>query len=573
MKCYTFEIPLKKLKESLLSTYFDEKDESSIRLYVCKECQIVVFSSMDLSSHLRKHPEIWFQYLDNLAVLIKPKIIEVQEATTDSLKLVTTITEKNTGNTLILYFPISRKERDVTKLEINEHLQGFHGRLQTQYNYCIVGPFAGPYDQNKCLPLSIQIPGTDLNYDEYTSFRHSDEVSCKKFIITDSYDDVENTAKIDSLAIANDIECESEESDDSDSESDSDSDEKIVYTCQKKMCRIPCPCSLCNGKEQCDHHKLKHEELFDEENDMVIYRSNDLFCQNKRFFESGYTITYPGIPIQCKNCQIDFLHHISYHFDQHWSCKFCRKNMYKTYAKSVSEFKESLKKHEYYLKCVCPFCGNTFCEPYFRKKHVQFEHEGNDKFACNLCTRTFHSKQGLDYHHSTSHSSEKETEKFKCEKCGKQFSAKVTFSKHIKYAHSETRRFNCSECDSRFKQKSDMRAHMNNVHGYNLGTELFGNLEETKQFKCELCESTFKYKKDLNQHIRLVHETTFGPSSSKTIKCDECDATFTMLKNLNAHKKVKHSKSPKEFSCSTCGKIFHKKGNLKRHEGIHETSE
>ena len=108
MKCYTFEIPLKKLKESLLSTYFDEKDESSIRLHVCKECQIVVFSSMDLSSHLRKHPEIWFQYLDNLAVLIKPKIIEVQEATKDSLKLVTTITEKNTGNTLILYFPISR---------------------------------------------------------------------------------------------------------------------------------------------------------------------------------------------------------------------------------------------------------------------------------------------------------------------------------------------------------------------------------------------------------------------------------------------------------------------------------
>ena len=58
--------------------------------------------------------------------------------------------------------------RDFENLDDSFHLQGLNACLQVQYNTCPVGQYAGPYDQNEMLPLSIQLPGTDLNFDRYT---------------------------------------------------------------------------------------------------------------------------------------------------------------------------------------------------------------------------------------------------------------------------------------------------------------------------------------------------------------------------------------------------------------------
>ena len=72
--------------------------------------------------------------------------------------------------------------------------------------------------------------------------------------------------------------------------------------------------------------------MFDENLDAVSIRNTEEYCLDGSFFKKGYLIKYPGIPITCKKCKKDFLHHLSYHLDFHEHCKFCRidsKNMQK----------------------------------------------------------------------------------------------------------------------------------------------------------------------------------------------------------------------------------------------------
>ena len=550
---YTVEIPLLKLKKSKLIEYFDEKETSCIRLYVCDECKTVVLRKTELGSHLEKHPKIWRQYLVELAEVLKPKIPEAN--TIESLKLVTEVIDEKTDEQISLRMPRSRIERNFENLQVSEHLQGFHSRLQKEYNSCPVGQYAGPYDQNECLSLDIQLPGTDMNFEKYTSFVHPDDVNCNEFSITDSYNEKNDLAKIDSLTTGQN--------------SQSDTGDQTFYTCQAKGCKIPCICSVCNGHDQCEQHKIKHDELFDIESDTVLCRSKEEFCQDQTFFEKSYLMKYPGIPIQCITCKKDFLHHISYHFTLHELCKFCMNIRFKTYATSIEEFKDDIKRHEYHMKCVCPYCDNTFCEPHIRKKHIQFEHENVNKFSCNSCTKTFHSKQALEYHYSSLHLEKPKSEN--CSICGMQFSAKVNLLQHVKYVHSEEKQYSCPDCDSKFKRKTDMRAHVLNIHGSSMTKELYGNIEYQELNKCDICDKTYQYKKNLNEHMKNIHDTTNGPSTSKTYKCNQCDTSFTLLRNLTAHTKSKHSRTTNEFPCTTCGKVFNQKRNLTRHEKIHKT--
>ena len=106
--------------------------------------------------------------------------------------------------------------RDFSKLNVTVSLDGFDGHLQIEYNRSPVGPYQGPYDQNEALDLSIQLPDSDLDFRKYTEFRHSDTLECKRFSITENYNDVEDLNKIDALKISD----EEDEETDGDDESD-----------------------------------------------------------------------------------------------------------------------------------------------------------------------------------------------------------------------------------------------------------------------------------------------------------------------------------------------------------------
>ena len=558
MEGYRTEIPLLKLKESVIIKYFDKVKKSLIKLAICQTCcKPVVFLADEykqLAEHLKLHPEIWAHYLDALADAIDAD--HDLPWSIDPLKLVTLIVDSEKGESFTLKLPLSRIHRKFDNSEVCPTLDGFEQRLQTQYNSCPVGKFAGPYDQNESLPLNLQLPGADIDFDQYTQFRHSESVPCRTFSVKkDSYDQTDDLAKIEVFKIKDD--------DDTSEDEECESKEVLTYTCQKRQCYIPCPCSPCNGEDQCCDHKIRHEELFDTESDMVVIRSRDEFCSNQSFFERGYLIKFPGIPIHCKKCKRDFLHHICYHFDLHETCKFCRKNRFKTFATTTLEFEENIRKQSNYLKSVCPHCDNKFCEPHFRKKHEELEHGDGAKYTCDFCASKFHAKQSKEYHVLVFHSDDHKKEK--CEICGKEFNAKVNLVNHMKYVHSQQKDHSCPVCEMKFKQKRDMRIHMLNIHEFNMSKAMYGNFEDQERFDCDLCDSTFKYKKNLNAHVRMKHQST-----SNSYKCDLCPSVYKELKNLNAHKKLKHSATTEEFPCVTCGKTFNQKKSLKRHVKIHE---
>ena len=135
-----------------------------------------------------------------------------------------------------------------------------------------------------------------------------------------------------------------------------------------------------------------------------------------------------------------------YHLVLHGSCKFCSQNKFKKIAETAPELESVIKKQTHFLKSVCPYCNAKFCDPYFKKKHVEFEHKNVAPFKCDKCSKGFHSKQAKEYHEKVKHTDIYRREK--CDVCGKTFTAKVSLTNHMKYVHSEERLHQYPICDS-----------------------------------------------------------------------------------------------------------------------------
>ena len=543
------QIPLPKIEDGLIMNYFKfVRVDSSLVLYKCNSCsELVTFCSgqKNLQEHLELHPTPWDHYLTDVGNAILPFV--PAQTGIDVLKLTTLLVVENTKEEFILKFPLSRIQRDFSDMGVTEALSGFDGRLQREYNKSPVGPYMGPYDQNESLGLNVQLPTSTLDYDQYTDFEHSDDFPCCVFSIKDSYKRIDPLQKIDSLRIDKDL-----------NESYDFDEEHVLYTCEKKECKIPCPCSTCCTREnQCKEHRIKHEEQFDDKNDVILVRGSDKFCTDSSFMKRSYYVKYPGIPIKCLKCKKDFCDHVCYHIDYHDKCKFCRKNSFKTHAETGHELHKAMKKHVDFLKTVCPYCDNKFCEVSSRNKHIKLAH-GSSPFQCDHCPSKFQSKQAKEYHENVQHFDVHEDET--CALCGKTFSGKVCLKNHQKYVHSGDKDHECVICDVKFKQKKDMRTHVLNVHGFNMSKSMYGNPEEQERYECDMCDSSYKQKKDLNHHKRQKHE-----QHNIEFPCAQCSSIFKAKKTLTAHIKMKHTDGTSEFPCPACGQIFHQKNNMKRH--------
>lgn len=474
-----------------------------------------------------------------------------------SFKNSVSLIDPNSRETFDLRFPLSRSDRDFSKLNVTSAQTGFNGRMQSFYNKAPIGPYQGPYDQNAGLSLSIQLPESDMNFEKYTEFRHPETVQCRKFTIKESYQEIKDLEKVAAIAI--------NDKTGSDTESDSDEEDRVQYSCQYGNCVIPCPCfQCCTGEVQCNEHKIQHIANFDENVHIVTVRSSEDFYNDATFMDKSYLIKHPGIPVDCSNCKRDHIQHICYHLDIHDNCRFCRQNIFKTFAETEAEFRAAMKKDSFFLKSVCPYCNSKFCDPYFKKKHVEFEHENKAPFKCEHCDTKFHSKQAKD-HHEKVHGPD-DQERDKCSFCEKTFNAKVSLDNHMKYAHSEKRSHECTLCEARFKQNKDKTVHMLNIHGVNRSKAMLGNIEELRNYECSVCDAKFKYKKDLNSHVRLKHNKQ---SKKKLHYCDQCPSKFQEKKSLTAHKKMKHATIVVQYTCPTCGKAFNQRNNMKRHQETH----
>ncbi|RLW12946.1 hypothetical protein DV515_00000320 [Chloebia gouldiae] len=130
----------------------------------------------------------------------------------------------------------------------------------------------------------------------------------------------------------------------------------------------------------------------------------------------------------------------------------------------------------------CERCGKVFAYKYYRDKHLKYTRcvdQGDRKFPCHLCDRSFEKRDRLRIHilhvhekhrphkaftassilrtHIRQHSGEKP---FKCKHCGKAFASHAAHDSHVRRTHSKDKGCTCSVCGQHFPEQEDYDFHM-----------------------------------------------------------------------------------------------------------------
>ena len=357
------------------------------------------------------------------------------QVNSNALKCETTVNENVTGDNFVLRFPKSRinmKEIVTNDIEKTEGMEDWKWKIQLEFNSSPIGPYMGPYDQSDCMPLSVQLTDSALEFETYTQYQHDEVVKCRQFdvIPNKEYKKLGDLEKIDALVESVKA---TEDDDENDDESQSD---QIYHTCVNGGCKIPCPCKdCCTNETQCKFHRIAHPDRFNPKLHRRTIRSCALLCKDDSFFDRGksYTNNYSGIPKSCQSCGTDLFHHNAYHLKFHRNCKYCILNKFKYRVKNASQLKEETKFEESYFSHVCPICDKTFSQRNIRDQHVVYAHK-NSPYKCDSCEKSFSSLKAKNYHENVVH---RNLERVKCEACGKTFTSSTNLGNRVKYVHSE----------------------------------------------------------------------------------------------------------------------------------------
>jgi DNA-directed RNA polymerase subunit RPC12/RpoP len=109
-----------------------------------------------------------------------------------------------------------------------------------------------------------------------------------------------------------------------------------------------------------------------------------------------------------------------------------------------------------------------------------------------------------------------EGKKYRCETCGKKYSAKSNLRRHVEAVH-EGKKYKCKKCGKEYTNPSDLIRHVEAVH-------------ERKKYKCKKCGKEYTLKMHLKRHVEAVHE-------GKKYKCNKCNALLSDSSSLWRHKR------------------------------------
>ena len=476
-----------------------------------------------------------------------------------------------------------------------------------------VGSFAGNFD--KPLTSNIRCGNTILTFKEFVEFRHDSDSECQKFNVDiEEYTTLDDISKIKSLKIS---EQEYENIDLSGPASlkvKSYELDKILYTCIKQKCVVPCVCYLCNDDDpdECAHTIL-HPGFFDPKIHLFTVRNADsfdinwnedhliygnTFCTNRKcrgcvvrhcppergfnyrfsclvkdklfclcvdcpYCKSLDVLKYAGTEKACSRCQMKLIHHESYHFVYHYMCIFCRESLSKfKNVLSEKEYWENLDETRYEETISCQYCSRMFFDKQKKERHVKIVHEKNPDFlfSCNDCDRAFGSKQALKYHIESFH--EEIDLEIPCTICEKSFKMNHNLDEHMREVHSNLT-FNCELCFAEFKRQSNLNHHYKVTHDTQIN-KLYLNDDPSiiEYFECDFCDKLYREKRTLNHHIKVVHKKDEQP----LLECDECKFSTIEVKTLNHHKRTTHAlQLLSKHRCDYCNFSTNQKKTLTRH--------
>ncbi|KAI8426836.1 hypothetical protein MSG28_014518 [Choristoneura fumiferana] len=291
--------------------------------------------------------------------------------------------------------------------------------------------------------------------------------------------------------------------------------------------------------------RLRSKSMFcvycdDEFEDPAEFRTHAVKCQRSFPFAKAFAYSLRNqehlkvecSDISCRVCNTPYhtLEEMAQHiFDNHENTTL---NL--TYGLGLQPYKLDQDKWH------CFICQKKFPSLTKLGRHTPTHYR---KCTCEICGRTYLTKEALKYHMRCSHS-----DNHACRKCWQEFPSLEEKKEHIR-SSKPCWPFCCVYCGDRFLSWENKQKHLVEAHA-----------RPKKTYKCPDCDKTYDSRKLFYSHYKLTH-------TDETFTCSCCGLKFESKKTLEDHR-IGHT-GEKLFKCSVCLKSFSRDKSLKQHMWIH----
>ena len=170
-----------------------------------------------------------------------------------------------------------------------------------------------------------------------------------------------------------------------------------------------------------------------------------------------------------------------------FSCDMCKKE-FTTQKRLVIHMRTHTGERPFH----CKQCGNQYTSRSSLYVHCRVVHEGRrcvqkGVFLCNVCSKSFATKQCLDVHVRT-HTGEKP---HVCNICNRAFAQRASLVHHTA-SHTDSRPFSCSHCDKAFRRRETLIVHIRTHTG-------------EKPHICDVCGRGFAKLTHMKRHRLKIH--------------------------------------------------------------------